>query len=56
VIFALNEGGILEGIMTDGDFRRWLVKQETIDLQRPVWRSGHGELSSEVVFEFKLKG
>ena len=25
VIFSVSEDGRLEGIMTDGDFRRWLV-------------------------------
>lgn len=36
VVFAVTESGALEGILTDGDFRRWLVAQETIDLTTPV--------------------
>ncbi len=36
VIFVVNESGILKGIVTDGDFRRWIIKQNKIDLQRPV--------------------
>jgi len=36
VIFAVSESGVLEGIMTDGDFRRWLLRQETIDLHLSV--------------------
>ena len=36
VIFSVSESGILEGVMTDGDFRRWLVSQNTIDLNQPV--------------------
>jgi sialic acid synthase SpsE/sugar phosphate isomerase/epimerase len=36
VIFSVNESGILEGVMTDGDFRRWLVGQNTIDLNQSV--------------------
>lgn len=36
VIFSVTESGILEGVMTDGDFRRWLVSQNTIDLNQPV--------------------
>ncbi|NEO98678.1 MAG: TIM barrel protein [Symploca sp. SIO2E9] len=36
VIFSVTESGVLEGIMTDGDFRRWLVNQITIDLNQSV--------------------
>ena len=36
VIFSVTESGRLEGVMTDGDFRRWLVNQNTIDLNQPV--------------------
>lgn len=36
IIFAVSESGVLEGIMTDGDFRRWLVSQENIDLNQAV--------------------
>ena len=36
IIFSVTEAGVLEGIVTDGDFRRWLVAQETIDLNQPV--------------------
>lgn len=36
VVFAVSESGTLEGILTDGDFRRWLVAQRDIDLNAPV--------------------
>ncbi len=36
VIFSVTESGRLEGVMTDGDFRRWLVNQSTIDLNQSV--------------------
>jgi hypothetical protein len=36
IIFAVSEAGVLEGVMTDGDFRRWLVGQEDIDLNQAV--------------------
>ena len=36
VIFSVTESGRLEGVMTDGDFRRWLVNQNTIDLNQSV--------------------
>ena len=38
VVFSVTESGRLEGVMTDGDFRRWLVSQNTIDLNQPVCR------------------
>lgn len=34
--FCITEGGVLDGIVTDGDFRRWVVNVAEIDLQRPV--------------------
>ena len=35
-IFAVSEGGILEGVLTDGDLRRWLTSTSEIDLNVPV--------------------
>lgn len=36
-IIVVDESGIVEGVLTDGDFRRWMVEQKTIDLHRPVF-------------------
>ncbi|MEI7988217.1 MAG: N-acetylneuraminate synthase family protein [Chloroflexota bacterium] len=36
VVFAVTDMGILEGLCTNGDFLRWAVKQEDIDLNQPV--------------------
>lgn len=36
VIFVLNEAGILKGIVTDGDFRRWILAQDSVDLTKSV--------------------
>lgn len=36
VIFAVSEGGILEGILTDGDVRRWLTSTTDLDLNIPI--------------------
>jgi N-acetylneuraminate synthase len=36
IIFSVTEAGVLEGVLTDGDFRRWLVQQESINLNQPV--------------------
>ena len=36
IIFSVTESGVIEGIMTDGDFRRWLTNQNTIDLNQSV--------------------
>lgn len=36
VIYCLSENGVLEGVVTDGDFRRWVINVPEIDIQRPV--------------------
>jgi N-acetylneuraminate synthase len=36
VVFCLTEDGVLEGIFTDGDFRRWMIAQNDMDLNKPI--------------------
>lgn len=36
LVFCISDAGVLEGIVTDGDFRRWVVNTKEIDLQKPV--------------------
>ena len=36
LIFVVSEAGILQGVLTDGDFRRWIASCGDIDLNRPV--------------------
>ncbi len=36
LVYCLSDSGVLEGIVTDGDFRRWVVNTQEIDLQKPV--------------------
>jgi len=36
VVFSVTESGAIEGILTDGDFRRWLVDQSEINLNKAV--------------------
>jgi sialic acid synthase SpsE/sugar phosphate isomerase/epimerase len=36
IVFTVDERGRLTGVMTDGDFRRWLLRQEKIDTRLPV--------------------
>src|SRR5687768_5264663 len=36
LVFSVTEAGKLEGILTDGDFRRWLLAGNPIDLEVPV--------------------
>ncbi|MCP3913177.1 MAG: TIM barrel protein [Actinomycetia bacterium] len=36
LIYCVSSHGGLEGVMSDGDFRRWVVEQIEIDLDRPV--------------------
>jgi len=39
VVFVLAQNGVLEGILTDGDFRRWLLDSPELDLSLPVSRA-----------------
>lgn len=34
IVFLVSEAGIIEASITDGDFRRWLVKQSVVDLNQ----------------------
>jgi len=36
VVFSVSQSGELEGILTDGDFRRWITSATSIDLNLPV--------------------
>jgi CBS domain-containing protein len=36
LIFVVSEAGILQGVLSDGDFRRWIGSSDVIDLNRPV--------------------
>ncbi|MBD3795778.1 MAG: N-acetylneuraminate synthase family protein [Epsilonproteobacteria bacterium] len=36
LVFTINERGSIEGILTDGDIRRWIVSEQNIDLSRKV--------------------
>lgn len=38
IIFSVNEAGQLDGVVTDGDFRRWVVRQNHVDLNVPIHR------------------
>ena len=36
LIFVVSESGILQGVLTDGDFRRWIASCGEINLNQPV--------------------
>ena len=36
ILFVIDRAGRLMGIVTDGDVRRWLMKQPKIDLTKPI--------------------
>ena len=36
LVFSVSESGELEGILTDGDFRRWLLEGNQVNLDVPV--------------------
>lgn len=49
VVFAVDEAGRLEGVLTDGDVRRWLVAAEMVDLATPVGRVANRQFLSAKV-------
>lgn len=38
IVFVVSDERLLLGSFTDGDFRRWILKQSTIDINEPVVR------------------
>jgi N-acetylneuraminate synthase len=36
IVFCLDHHGVIEGVLTDGDFRRWILGARDIDLSQPV--------------------
>ncbi|WP_214000077.1 CBS domain-containing protein [Arsukibacterium sp.] len=36
IVFAVAANGVLEGVITDGDLRRWLLSSAELDITRPV--------------------
>lgn len=36
IVFIVDDNSVLKGALSDGDFRRWLVQQVTVDLDLPV--------------------
>lgn len=36
VIFCVDAHGHLDGVLTDGDFRRWVAREPSLDLQAPA--------------------
>jgi sialic acid synthase SpsE/sugar phosphate isomerase/epimerase len=45
-VFIVDQSGVLESILTDGDFRRWLVDTTNWDLNQPVTVAGNKEFLS----------
>jgi len=46
LIFVVSESGILQGVMSDGDFRRWIATCSEIDLSQPVTAAMNSEFRS----------
>ena len=36
LIICVNSSGLLLGVLTDGDFRRWIIESSQPDLEKPV--------------------
>lgn len=43
IVFTVGQSGELHGVLTDGDFRRWLIAQSDIDLNRPVCEAANAD-------------
>ena len=37
ILFTVSNSGVIQGVISDGDVRRWLTKQDKIDLNIPVF-------------------
>lgn len=48
MVFVVDESGQLEGVVTDGDVRRWLVSEKEIDLNCAVSEMSNKEFKSVV--------
>jgi len=46
LVFVVSESGILQGVMSDGDFRRWIATCSEIDLNQPVTAAMNSECRS----------
>ena len=38
IVFSVTEKGVLDGVLTNGDFRRWLANNPDFDVTRPISR------------------
>lgn len=36
IVFCVSSSGVLEGVLTDGDFRRWITEHPSFDMGMPV--------------------
>ncbi|MFP8965852.1 N-acetylneuraminate synthase family protein [Pokkaliibacter sp. CJK22405] len=46
IVFVLAQNGVLEGVMTDGDFRRWLLETRDFDLNQPASLASNSRFTS----------
>jgi sialic acid synthase SpsE/endonuclease IV len=51
ILFAINEKGILLGILTDGDIRRWLISNSQVNLEISVSHIMNRKFTSSYVSE-----
>lgn len=46
IVFLVEESGFIEGIINDGDFRRWIVEQPEINMDVPAYTVSNKEFIS----------
>lgn len=38
ILFIVSEDGCLQGVLTDGDFRRWVISSSEFDIDQPLYK------------------
>lgn len=46
MVICVNDEGILQGVLTDGDFRRWAINQTTPDIEQAVGNISNRDIVS----------
>lgn len=46
IVFCLSQEGVVEGVLSDGDFRRWLLQQESVQTSTHVIEAANTSFTS----------
>lgn len=45
-VICVDKNGVIEGVLTDGDFRRWVAEQKSVDIESPVLAAANHEFET----------